>query len=116
MRTSVEWGEEESSRVGLTLRLIKQRALIVVLRSLGSSHCLGLWLAASATPRRALPISSENIHGLCPFPHSPLNAAIVLVFKHQSTGAFRKPLYRFALYLLQSGLSTEEQTVNGWPS
>lgn len=68
-------GRGEISRrgegLGLTLRLIKQGALIVIRRSLGTSRCPGLQLAASATPRRALPICSEKHSVVYALSHTP---------------------------------------------
>lgn len=62
---------------------------------------------------RALPVRSENIPLLVPFPTLPAKDSNCLGVQVLSVGAFQKPLYMFAPCLLQSGLSTEKQTVLG---
>lgn len=62
-----------------------------------AGHCPSIW---------------KTLHGLCPFPHYQLSSDCLGV-QASSVGAFQKPLYMFALRLLQSGLSTEKWTVNG---
>lgn len=97
--------------MGLTFRLIKHRALclggvgsVTPPRPVAGSLCYSI--AGRCPPIR------KTFHGLCPFPHSQLGSDSPGV-QASSVGTFQKPLYMFALCLLQSGLSTEKWTVNG---